>query len=72
MVCTYADASCRLLLVPASSQANPRLNLCTRNWPRRIYAMFTSVISNSPRADGRRFRVVSTTWLSYKYNPGTA
>ena len=41
-----------IVLVPASSQAKPRARRYTRSFFCCRYARFTSVISNSPRADG--------------------
>src|SRR5437764_1496630 len=46
---------------PVASQCAPRPAGSTPSAPRSRYALFTSVISRSPRADGVRRLAISTT-----------
>jgi hypothetical protein len=57
-------ACCSESCVPVSSQAMPRPSSSMRSCPRRRYSRFTSVISYSPRAEGRSPAAMSSTSLS--------
>src|SRR4029079_12486222 len=61
---TNSAACISELNVPVSSHAVPRSSTPTRRLPRRRYSRLTSVISISPRGDGRTLRAISTTSLS--------
>ncbi|CPU62350.1 Uncharacterised protein [Mycobacteroides abscessus] len=50
--------------MPVSSHAVPRGRTSTCRRPWRRYSRLTSVISYSPRAEGRRLLAISTTSLS--------
>src|SRR5207253_7910422 len=69
MVSTKTPAWISDWAVPVSSQAKPRLKRSTESCPRARYSLFTSVISNSPRAEGLRLRAevdpgFGITWLN--------
>ena len=61
---TYSPASSNDSWVPVSSQAKPRPRSRMRAAPRSRYARLMSVISSSPRADGRSPDAIATTSLS--------
>ena len=61
MVWMKSEASSIAWCVPVSSHAMPLPMTSTSNCLRFRYSLFTSVISSSPRAEGRRHLAISTT-----------